>query len=97
MNQRKISDRFNDLLELQRKRLLQQYSESSEITSTHIDLIIQHSYYLLNEVSRQQIDQINMIQSKQKQIFALAKWISGLFVSILMALIIALITKYVVG
>jgi hypothetical protein len=97
MNQRKISDRFNDLLELQRKRLLQQYSESSEITSTHIDLIIQHSYYLLNEVSRQQIDQINMIQRKQKQIFALAKLISGLFVSILMALIIALITKYVVG
>jgi hypothetical protein len=97
MNHRKISDRFNDLLELQRKRLLQQYSESSEITSQHIDLIIQHSYYLLNEVSRTQIDSIQNIQKKQKQIFALAKWISGLFVSILMALIIAIITKYVLG
>ena len=64
MNQRKISDRFNDLLELQRKRLLQQYADSNEVTVTHIDLLVTHSYFLLNEVSRVQIDELNLVKKK---------------------------------
>ena len=97
MNQRKISDRFNDLLELQRKRLLQQYADSNEVTVSHINLLVTHSYFLLNEVSRVQIDELNLVKKKQKQVFDTAKWVFGLFISILMALIIAIITKYVLG
>ena len=44
MNHRKISDRFNDLLELQRGRLLKQYDNSQEVSSVLINLIISHSY-----------------------------------------------------
>ena len=95
MPPQEINERFNHLLELQRSRLLTQYQDSHEVTSKQIDLVISHSYFLLHEVTKVHIESLNKVKHRQKQVFAMAKWVSGLFVSILMALIITIITKYV--
>jgi hypothetical protein len=92
-----INKQFNELLELQRRRLINLYKDSHEVTVAQIDLIISHSYFLLQEVSKNTIEKVDKLNMIQKRILSMAKWLAGLFVSILMALIVAFLTKNVVG
>ena len=89
-----VSDRFNRLLETQKQRLTSVYLGKG-ITAEQIDMVIDHSYYMLNEVSRTTLDQLEEVQKTQIRILSIARFLIGLIVSVFVGLSITILSKYV--
>ena len=88
------SDRFNRLLELQKGRLTSVYLEKG-ITPQQIDMVIDHSYFMLNEVSRTTLDRLDEVQKTQVRILAIARFLIGLIVSVCVGLLITILARHV--
>ena len=82
---------YRDILENQKNRLTSVYSDKG-ITPAQIDMVIDHSYYLLNEVSRVTAERVTEIEKKQKTLIKIVRTIIGFIASLFIGLLVSYLT-----